>query len=147
MRSVILSAVLILGSASTGFAQSLISDLSFGQTSPLVDKSAKIPGWNVLGEGHVPRIMSDRVVLTPPHPGNKRGALWADRKHTDSDWKVDLEFRAGGPERAGGNLQLWYVDSGKAMVGLSSIYTVRKFDGLALMIDTHGSSSGSIRGF
>ena len=147
MRLSILTVVHILGSASTTFAQSLISDLSFGQTSPLSDNGADIPGFHVLGEGHVPRLMSDRVILTPPHPGNKRGALWADKKNTATDWSVDLEFRASGPARAGGNLQLWYVASGKGTVSLSSIYTVRKFDGLALVIDTHGGTSGSIRGF
>ena len=147
MRLSILTAGHILGLASTSFAQSLLGDLSFGQTSPLSDKSGKIPGFQVLGEGHVPKLMSDRVILTPPHPGNRRGALWADKKNTASDWSVDLHFRASGPERAGGNLQLWYADSGKALIGLSSIYTVRKFDGLALVVDTHGGTSGSIRGF
>ena len=143
----ILTAVHILGLVSTSSAQSLISDLSFGQTSPLAENGANIPGFHVLGEGHVPKLMSDRVVLTPPHPGNRRGALWADKKNRATDWKVDLEFRASGPERAGGNLQLWYVASGKDIVSLSSIYTVRKFDGLALVVDTHGGSSGVIRGF
>jgi lectin, mannose-binding 1 len=147
MRLPILTALHILGFASTSFAQSLLSDLSFGQTSPIAEDGANIPGFSVLGEGHVPRLMSDRLILTPPHPGNKRGAVWADKKNTAADWTVDLEFRAGGPERAGGNLQLWYVASGKETISLSSIYTVRKFDGLALVVDTHGGSSGSIRGF
>ncbi|KAF7512493.1 hypothetical protein GJ744_001428 [Endocarpon pusillum] len=147
MRLSILIAIHVLALASTIFAQSLIGDLSFGQTSPLAENGADIPGFHVFGEGHVPRLMSDRVILTPPHPGNKRGALWADKKNTATDWKVDLDFRANGPERGGGNLQLWYVDRGKALVSLSSIYTVRKFDGLALVIDTHGGTSGSIRGF
>lgn len=147
MRASILTAIHILGFASTSFAQSLNRDLSFGQTSPLASDGVNIPGWKVLGEGHVPKVMSDRVILTPPHPGNKRGAIWADKKNAATDWSADLEFRAGGPERGGGNLQLWYVDGGKATVSLSSIYTARKFDGLALVIDTHGGSSGTIRGF
>ena len=123
MRASILAAIHILGFASTSFTQSLNRDLSFGQTSPLAPNGANIPGWQVLGEGHVPKVMSDRVILTPPHPGNKRGAIWADKKNTATDWSVDLEFRAGGPDRAGGNLQLWYVESGKATIGLSSIYS------------------------
>ncbi len=146
MRASILAAAHILVLTSTSFAQVLLSDLSFGQISPLSD-NGKIPGFHVLGEGHVPKLMSDRVILTPPHPGSRRGAVWAERKIAAADWSVDLYFRASGPERAGGNLQLWYADSGKAMIGLSSIYTVRKFDGLALVIDTHGGTSGSIRGF
>jgi lectin, mannose-binding 1 len=146
MRASILATVHVLGLASQSFAQSLFSDLSFGQTSPLSD-NGKIPGFHVLGEGHVPKLMSDRVILTPPHPGNRRGAVWAEKKNAAADWTVDLYFRASGPERAGGNLQLWYADSGKATIGLSSIYTVGKFDGLALVVDTHGGTSGSIRGF
>jgi lectin, mannose-binding 1 len=125
----------------------LINDLSFGQKSPIAKDGTNIPGFQVLGEGHVPRLMSDRIILTPPHPGNKRGAIWADKKNTATDWKVDLDFRASGPERAIGNLQLWYVAGGNALVTLSSIYTVGKFEGLALVIDTHGGTSGTIRGF
>lgn len=148
MHTAILTAIHLLGLVSITLAQSLISDLSFGQTSPLAENNgANIPGFSVLGEGHVPKLMSDRVILTPPHPGGRRGALWADKRNSITDWKVELEFRASGPERAGGNLQLWYVASGKGTVSLSSIYTVRKFDGLALVIDTHGGTAGSIRGF
>jgi lectin, mannose-binding 1 len=147
MRASILTAVHILGFASTSLAQSLVNELSFGQTSPLSENGANIPGFHILGEGHVPRLMSDRVIMTPPSPGNKRGALWADKKNTATDWKVDLEFRASGPERAGGNVHLWYVANGKGTVSLSTIYNVRKFDGLALVIDTHGGTSGTIRGF
>lgn len=147
MRVYILAAVYIIGLASTSFAQSLARELSFGQTAPLSDNGANIPGFHVLGEGHDPTLMSDRVILTPPHPGNKRGALWADKKNTASEWSVELEFRVNGQERAGGNLQLWYAANGKGMVSLSSIYTVRKFEGLAVVIDTYGGTSGSIRGF
>jgi mannose-binding lectin 1 len=53
---------------------------------------------------------------------------------------VDVDFRATGPERGGGNLQLWYVKDGEQTVGTKSIYTVGKFDGLALVIDQYQSS-------
>ncbi len=51
---------------------------------------------------------------------------------------MDFEFRATGPERGGGNLQIWYTREGQAHVGTSSIYTVGKFDGLVLVVDTYG---------
>jgi len=35
-------------------------------------------------------------------------------------------------------LQIWYTREGQAHVGTSSIYTVGKFDGLVLVVDTHG---------
>lgn len=55
---------------------------------------------------------------------------------------MDVDFRATGPERASGNLNLWYVKDGKDIVGTSSVYTVGKFDGLALVIDQY---AGSVR--
>ena len=55
-----------------------------------------------------------------------------------SDWAVDFEFRATGPERGGGNLQLWYVKDGQLAVRTSSVYTVDAFDGMVLAIDTYG---------
>jgi hypothetical protein len=55
-----------------------------------------------------------------------------------------VDFRATGPERGGGNLQIWYTKNGQADVGTSSIYTVGKFDGLVLVIDQYvGSVSPS----
>ena len=52
-----------------------------------------------------------------------------------SEWTSEFEFRATGPERGGGNLQLWYT---KDAHGTSSIYTVGKFDGLVLEVDAYG---------
>lgn len=63
---------------------------------------------------------------------------------SEPEWIAELHFRAGGPERAGGNLQLWYVKDGESQIGATSIYTVGQFDGLALAIDTHG---GRVRYF
>jgi mannose-binding lectin 1 len=55
---------------------------------------------------------------------------------------VDVDFRATGPERGGGNLQIWYAKNGQVEVGTSSIYTVGRFDGLALVIDQYAGSVG-----
>ncbi|KAL9598962.1 MAG: hypothetical protein Q9219_004145 [cf. Caloplaca sp. 3 TL-2023] len=55
-----------------------------------------------------------------------------------SEWTVDLEFRATGPERGGGNLQLWYIKDGRPQVETPSIYTIGVFDGLSLVIDMYG---------
>ena len=57
---------------------------------------------------------------------------------SQSEWTVDFEFRASGPEHGGGNLQIWYTKGGRAQIGSSSIYTVEKFEGIALVIDMHG---------
>ena len=55
-----------------------------------------------------------------------------------SEWKADFEFRATGPERGGGNLQIWLAKEGQAKIGTSSIYTVGQFDGLVLVVDMYG---------
>ena len=63
-------------------------------------------------------------------------------------WTADIDFRATGPERAGGNLQIWYTAHGQEQVGTSSIYTVGRFDGLALVVDQYaGSVSHNLSGF
>ena len=55
-----------------------------------------------------------------------------------SEWTADLEFRATGPERGGGNLQIWYTKDGRQRAETPSIYTIGAFDGLALVIDMYG---------
>ena len=55
-----------------------------------------------------------------------------------SEWTAELEFRATGPERGGGNLQLWYAKDGRMNIGTSSVYTVGQFDGMVLVIDSYG---------
>jgi len=57
-----------------------------------------------------------------------------------ANWAVDVDFRATGPERGGGNLQIWYARGGQEEVGTASIYTVGRFDGLALVIDQYAGS-------
>lgn len=58
-----------------------------------------------------------------------------------------MDFRANGPERGGGNLNIWLVKDGANDIGTSSIYTVGKWEGFALVIDTYEASAGMVRGF
>lgn len=99
------------------------------------------------GNPSPPEILSNKVVLTPPAPGNQRGAVWSEKVLQHSEWTVDIDFRATGPERGGGNLQIWYAKNGLHDIGTASVYTVGRFDGLALIIDQYASSGGYIRGF
>lgn len=92
----------------------------------------------MIGQPNYPDILSNRIVLTPPAPGNQRGAIWTEKTLQHSQWAADIEFRATGPDRAGGNLNIWYAKNED--IKLSSIYTVRKFDGLALVIDQYAGS-------
>jgi mannose-binding lectin 1 len=135
-----------LFSASLLLAQDLVKDTSFGYGNAISSNSFSIPGWQILGEGHTPQLLSDKVIVTPPFGGNKRGALWAEYKNHLPQWEVDLEFRAGGSDRAGGSLQLWYGSDGEKTIGVSSLYSVGRFDGLVLVLDAHNGRQ-SIRGF
>lgn len=83
--------------------------------------------------------------MTPPWPGNKRSSLWADHPEPNDDWLIQLTFKATGLEHAGGNLNIWHVKD-KSQVGTGSIYTVGKFEGLAIIVDQYGGK-GSVRGF
>jgi mannose-binding lectin 1 len=138
--------LLALFSTSLSVAQEIVKDTSFGYGSAISGNSFSIPGWQILGEGHVPQLRSDRVLVTPPYGGNKRGALWAENKNHLPQWAVDFEFRAGGPDRGGGSLQLWYGSDGQNAIGTSSLYSVGRFDGLVLALDAHNGRQ-SIRGF
>lgn len=99
------------------------------------------------GIGQVPQLSSNKVILTPPDPGNVRGALWSESTVAQSEWTAELDFRASGPDRGGGNLQIWYTKNGKESVGTSSLYTVGNFEGMVLVLDQYGGKGGSIRGF
>ena len=124
--------------AALASAQYLVESSSFGQDGRISPNGYGIPGWHVSGEGQVPQLLSDKVVLTPPDPGNTRGAVWSESKVIQSDWMADFEFRASGPDRGGGNLQLWYAKDGRGSIGTSSLYTVGNFDGMVLVIDQYG---------
>lgn len=99
-----------------------------------------VPNFHLIGKPDPPEILSNKLVLTPPAPGNQRGAVWSEKVLAHNYWTVDVDFRATGPERGGGNLQIWYVKDGETKVGTSSIYTVGKFDGLALSVDQYAGS-------
>ena len=132
-------------------AQYVIDNLSFGHKEGVYispDLRA-IPHFHVQGvDDYSPQILSDRVILTPPYPGSRRGALWAiDPMHHGGDWTAELDFRATGMERGGGNLQIWYVKENQGHDKPNSLYTTPKFDGLVLVIDQYEGHGGSVRGF
>ncbi|KAI0142850.1 concanavalin A-like lectin/glucanase [Xylariaceae sp. FL1272] len=129
-------------------AQFLVSELSFGHTGRINDRGqATVPSFSIQGTPDVPEVLSNKVILTPPHPGNTRGAAWGDNTNQYRTWVADVDFRVSGPERGSGNLNIWLARRGNDEIGQSSIYTVGKFDGLALVIDNHGGTGGMIRGF
>ncbi|CAG8971784.1 hypothetical protein HYALB_00001893 [Hymenoscyphus albidus] len=142
--SLALASALFLASAQATY---LSNELSFGHNGKISPNARVIPHWAIIGKPDPPSILSNKVVLTPPVPGNQRGAVWADSALAHSQWTVDVDFRATGPERGGGNMNIWYAHKGKDVVATSSIYTVGKFDGLALVVDQYAGSGGFIRGF
>lgn len=106
-----------------------------------------IPHFSIQGRPNLPEVLSDKIILTPVAPGNQRGAIWSDKTLQQQDWIADVEFRANGPERGGGNLNIWLVRDGSHAIGSDSIYTSGKFEGLALVVDQHSGSGGMLRGF
>lgn len=107
----------------------------------------EIPHYNVKGDPFPPEVLSNKVILTPPAPGNVRASLWSKKELVSPNWMATMEFRATGPERGAGRLQLWLVKDGEFHVGQSSIYSVGKFEGLAIVVDTMGGSGGMVRGY
>lgn len=105
-----------------------------------------IPHFLVFGHPNKPEVLSNKVILTPVSPGNQRGAIWGERELMRSDWIADVDFRISGDEHGGGNMNIWLANQGKTRVGANSIYTVGRFEGLALVIDQHGGG-GMLRGF
>ncbi|KAK7187329.1 hypothetical protein DPSP01_002462 [Paraphaeosphaeria sporulosa] len=135
---------------STANASYIIDNLSFGQKEgePISPNLRGIPHYFAKGLGWDIEILSDRAVLTPPWPGNRRGALWSeDPLHHAGDWNAELHFRASGMERGGGNLQLWYTRESQKNDPPASLYTAPKFDGLVLVVDQYEGRGGSVRGF
>ena len=115
----------------------MVESLSFGYGPRISPNQYGIPNWQISGEGHTPQLLSDKVILTPPYPGNRRGALWSDKNTTQSEWTADFGFRATGIDHAGGNIQVWYTKE-KSEIGIASVYTVGKFDGMVILIDQSG---------
>ncbi|KAI9894764.1 MAG: hypothetical protein M1814_002121 [Vezdaea aestivalis] len=124
-----------------------IDELSFGHKQPISPGSRGIPHFHLFGEPSPPQVLRDRVILTPPAVGNRRGAIWAETRSTSLLFSASLFFRASGPERGNGNLQLWYTSNGHFTTGSSSIYSTAAFDGLAILISTSAGTAGQIRAF
>jgi len=123
-----------------------VDELSFGHRHEnFADQGHSVPGYQISNVNHEIQHLSDRLILTPPYPGNAKGALWSEHVTSTSDFTATLEFRASGQDIGSGNLQLWYTKDRK--VGVDSIYNVETFDGLALVIDQYGGTGGKIRGF
>ncbi|KAL7802464.1 concanavalin A-like lectin/glucanase domain-containing protein [Trichoderma aethiopicum] len=129
-------------------AQFLISELSFGYAGRIspAENPGHIPNFIVSGQPSMPEILSSKVILTPVAPGNARGAIWSEQPLLHSNWIVDVDFRASGPDRAGGNLNIWLARDGKNL-GTKSVYNAGRFEGLVLVIDSHGGQGGMLRGF
>lgn len=145
MRSLLLALLAGLSPAAANF---LVSELSFGYNNKISpNNDGSIPYFSLQGNPNKPETLSNKVILTPPAPGNQRAAVWADGTLQHTQWVADVDFRANGPERAGGNLNIWLVRDGARDVGSSSVYTVGKFEGLALVVDTYGGGGGMVRGF
>ena len=151
-KSFLLGSSLILStSAATSYtpANPIREELSFGQTGVVHSPHNPhyIPNFTLDGQhGLPPEILSDRVILTPPWPGNQRRSIWSDHGQTDEHWSAELEFRVSGQEHSTGNMQLWYTKQ-KHDIMDESIYTVGKWDGLAIVVSAYGGHGGSIRGF
>ena len=111
------------------------------------EQRGKIPNFSITGSNRPPQVLSNKVILTPISPGNQRGSIWSENKLQNTAWTADVEFRANGPERGGGNLNIWLARDGNNQIGSSSIYTVNRFEGLALVVDAHGGSGGMLRAF
>ncbi|PHH61130.1 hypothetical protein CDD81_747 [Ophiocordyceps australis] len=134
-------------------ATPVMNEISFGHAGRLspVESPGKIPHFSIYGHPQLPEVLSNKIILTPIAPGNQHSAIWADVPLERTSWTTDVEFRTNGPERTGheggGSLALWLVRDGAPAVATNSIYTVGRFEGLALVIDAHGPSGGMIRGF
>ncbi len=109
--------------------------------------SSSVPNFAIQGNPNLPEILSNKLILTPPAPGNQRAAIWADRPLAQTNWIADIDFRANSPDRGGGNLNIWLAKDGAHTVGSASVYTVGRFEGLVLVVDGPGGSSGKIRAF
>jgi mannose-binding lectin 1 len=130
----------------TTSAQRLLDELSFGHKDSISPNGRALPGWSATSSNHNIQFLSDRVVLTPPVPGNARGALWTDKPIESETWSAEVSFRASGQDMGSGNLQFWFAKD-KNAVNVDSVYTTGPFDGLALVLDQYGGRGGTLRGF
>ncbi|RPB24175.1 concanavalin A-like lectin/glucanase [Terfezia boudieri ATCC MYA-4762] len=119
-------------------------NFSIGLKQPLSSDGYQMPGWTVLG---VSQVLRDRVIMTPPHPGSMRSAIWSEHANPYNEWSAEIDFRANGEERSGGSFHFWYTAGGAGYQGTDSVYTAKTWDGLAILVDKYGSYGGSVRGF
>ncbi|KAK4498526.1 hypothetical protein PRZ48_011184 [Zasmidium cellare] len=127
-------------------AQYTLDSLSFGQHGQISSNGQQIPGWHASSVNHEVQVLSNKVILTPPVPGNAKGALWSDSTASQAPWSAEVEFRASGQETGSGNLNIWYTKD-QDKIGTDSVYNAEKFDGMVLVVDQYGGSGGKIRGF
>lgn len=127
-------------------AQKIVPELSFGHNVRIAAEGSSIPNWLGSSANHNLQILSDRAILTPPVPGNAKGALWTEKSIDSETWIADVEFRASGQDTGSGNLNFWFVKD-KTPIFLDNVYTVGNFDGLVIVIDQYGNTGGKIRGF
>ncbi|KAF8454614.1 concanavalin A-like lectin/glucanase domain-containing protein [Kalaharituber pfeilii] len=146
MKRFSLSAAAVCLAATIASAQEWQQDPTFsiGLTTPLSADGWNMPGWTILG---VSQILRDRIIMTPPHPGSQRSAIWAEHSNPYNEWSVEIEFRANGEERSGGSFHFWYSAGGVGYHGTESVYTAKPWDGLAILVDKYGPYGGSVRGF
>lgn len=123
-----------------------VTDLCACRISSKEDPN-KIPYFGLQGQPHTPEVLSNKIILTPLAPGNQRAAVWSQQTLLREHWIADVDFRANGPDRGGGNLNIWIAKDGPTTVGTSSVYTVGQFDGLALVINSQSGAGGMVRGF
>lgn len=125
-----------------------VEALSWGTHGKVWAKDHRhIQGWTLHGEGgYHPELHSDRIILTPPYPGNQRGGVWSEKVEQDEEWETEFKFRASGPDRGSGLFQMWYAATPLEDIKLASLYTVGKFDGLLLAIGQY-QGKGSVRAF
>ncbi|KAF8249846.1 concanavalin A-like lectin/glucanase [Wilcoxina mikolae CBS 423.85] len=137
---------LLAVAASVSFVEAVeydvIKEFSIGARYPISNDHETIPGFTISG---TPQLLSDRIILTPPTPGNQRVGLWTTTANQHGEWMATIEFRVSGSERPGGSFHLWYTSRGKnggSGTGQDVIYTSKPWDGLALVIDSHSGTSG-----
>ncbi|KAI5779285.1 concanavalin A-like lectin/glucanase domain-containing protein [Geopyxis carbonaria] len=121
-------------------------EYSIGLRKPISDDRRTIPGFQTYGS---PQFLSDRIILTPPAPGNQRVGVWSKLTLPYDEFSVDTEFRVSGGERAGGSFHIWYTargGQGGSGTGTDTVYTSKPWDGLALVVDSY-EGVGSLRAY
>lgn len=127
-------------------ARDIAANVSLSFRISPADNPGVIPNFVVSGQPSKPEILSSKVILTPVAPGNARGAIWSEQALKHPNFIVDVDFRASGPDRAGGNFNIWLANHGKD-IGAKSVYSAGRFEGLVLVVDSHGGQGGMLRGF